>query len=63
MPNRGLLLSFAFLAAGCAAIGLYTLAHDAIGIPSHSIVMDSFGSAAFLATVCAIATVTRRNRK
>jgi len=59
MSKRGLILLAAFLAAGCMAIGLYVLIHDAVGIPRRSIAMDSFGSAAFLAVVCVITTFRR----
>jgi hypothetical protein len=60
MSNRGLGLLLALLTAGCVAIGLYILAHDAIGIPRRSIVMGSFGSAVFLAVTCVIVTFTKR---
>jgi hypothetical protein len=63
MFNRRFMLPVAVLTAGCAAVGLYTLAHDVIGISRHSIVMDSFGSATFFAIACVIATVTRRGTK
>jgi hypothetical protein len=62
MSRRGLILLICILAAACAAMGLNLLARD-MGVPRHSIVVDSFGSAAFLAIVCVIAAITHRRPK
>jgi hypothetical protein len=62
MQRRGLMLLICILGAGCAAMGLNLLARD-MGMPRHSIVVDSFGSAAFLAIVCVIAAINHRRTK
>jgi hypothetical protein len=51
MSSRYFIVVSAVLAAGCAAIGLYQLAHDAFGFSRYSIETASFGSAVFLAFV------------
>jgi hypothetical protein len=56
-----MLLAFLF-AAACAAMGLNHLAKD-IGVPRREVVLSSFGSAAFLALVCVIATIRHHRTK
>ena len=47
--------------AAAMAFGLDLLAHDAIGISNHSIVVGSLASAGCLAAVCVFASIGRRN--
>ena len=62
MPSRYFVLLSALLAAGCAAFGLYLLAHDAFGFSRHLIEMASFGSAVILG--CAwVSTAAKDNRE
>jgi hypothetical protein len=49
MPSRYFIVASALLAAGCAAVGLYLLAHDAFGFSRRLIETASFGSAVALA--------------
>jgi hypothetical protein len=63
MLDRRLLLLMAVASAACTAVLIYVLAHDALGVPRHAIVLDSFGSAAFLAIVCGIAAALPKRRK
>jgi hypothetical protein len=59
--DRRLTLLAAFFSAAGAAVVIYLLAHDAFGVPRDAIVMDSFGSAAFLAIACAVSATLPKN--
>jgi hypothetical protein len=63
MPMRLAKAVSALLLAACAAFGLYVLVHDDLGIPDHSIILDSFGSAAALAAMCIVADLKNRRVK
>ncbi len=60
MLDRRYVLPFALLMAGCTAILLYVLAHDALGISRGSIITDSFGLAVLLAACAAGSFVLRK---
>jgi hypothetical protein len=47
---------FAIATAATAAMGLYALGHDTMGIAPHSIMIASFGAAGFLIVVYAVMT-------
>ena len=53
----------ALLLAACAAFGLYIFAHDDLGMPDRSIMLDSFESAAALAAMCIVADLKNRRVK
>jgi len=59
MLRRGFLLTIALLAAVGAAVGLYVIGHDDIGLTRRAIVMSSFGLAAALTIGCVFATTAR----
>ena len=60
MLRRIFVLGIAGFAATGAAVALYALGHDAMGISRHDILTDSVGSAAFLALTCAAAGLWQR---
>ena len=62
MLRWGFLLTIALLAAVGAAVGLYVISHDDIGLTRHAIVMSSFGLAAALTIGCVFATTARRTK-
>jgi hypothetical protein len=62
MLDQRYVLPFALLMAGCTAILLYLLAHDALGITRGSIITDAFGLAAFLAIGCIAVSFVLRKR-
>jgi hypothetical protein len=49
-------------AAATAAMVLYALGHNEMGIPRHSIMIASFAAAGFLIVVCAAMTFMRNTR-
>jgi hypothetical protein len=62
MLRRATVLLIAFLAAAGTAVALYVIGHDDIGIAPHAMITDSFGSAAGLAMLCAVATIAKRKK-
>jgi hypothetical protein len=60
MLRAGLVLVIALLAAGGLAVALYSLGHDAMGLPRDAIARDSLASAAVLAIGCAFASFKRK---
>jgi hypothetical protein len=52
--NRIALYISGFLGAAGAAMVLYVLVHDVLGIPKHSIIVDALASAGMLTLACVV---------
>jgi hypothetical protein len=60
--QRLVVFLFAIAAAAAAALGLYALGHDEMGIAPHAIMIASFGAAGFFIVVYAAMTFMRNTR-
>lgn len=63
MLRRAFAFGIALLGAAATAMALYILGHTAFGISRQVIVMDSFGTAGFLAIACVIMALVRVDKK
>jgi hypothetical protein len=62
VARRFVFFLFAIATAATAAMGLYELGHDEMGIAPHAIMIASFGAAGFLITVYVAMTFMRNTR-